>query len=855
MNHGFVKVCAATPKIRVADVSYNKESILTALAECDKKGARLAVFPELCLTGYTCGDLFNQQALISKAEEALVDIAEQTKDSGMLFFIGAPVEHQNRLYNCAVAISRGRILGCVPKTSLPNYGEFYERRHFTPGRPGMGMVRIAGQTAPIGTELLFDAANFPGFTVGAEICEDLWAPVSPSQAAALRGATIIVNLSCSDELVGKADYRRNLVKMQSGKLVCAYVYADAGDGESTTDMAFAGHNIISENGTILAESELFRNGIICSDIDVEMLLNERRRMAGVYYPEMPMGGPCGPIPGGPHGPHGPEGPHCGPHDGPHGPEGPHCGPHDGPGPDGPHGPGPNGPHGPDGRPPHGPGPRTGDPRGPHGRHIAVPCDAPKPAETADKAADDAAAEEPETEAKPIETTTEDGAPHGRPEFPPRHNPDRRPPHGPHGPEDRTPHGPHGPEDGLHGPHGPEDGPHGPHGPEDRPPHGPDGRPPHGGPHGPEDRPPFPGDPDGSHCGWPHGGPRPPMGRIPFRTADAEVKLDRVFPKQPFVPADNAALTERTELILSIQSKGLETRIQHTKAKTVVVGISGGLDSSLAILVAVRTMKALERPMTDILAVTMPGLGTTSKTKSNAVRLAEELGATVKEVPIGAMVQQHFADIGQDSNTLDVTYENAQARIRTLILMDLANKTGGLVLGTGDLSELALGWSTYNGDHMSMYAVNCSVPKTLVKHLIRYEAGILGGEAEKILLDILATEISPELLPPDKEGNIQQKTEDLVGPYILHDFFLYFAIRWGFEPSKVKFLAMQTFEWEYDEATIDKWLKNFYNRFFSNQFKRSCIPDGVKVGSVALSPRGDWRMPSDGVADIWLDDLK
>lgn len=345
------------------------------------------------------------------------------------------------------------------------------------------------------------------------------------------------------------------------------------------------------------------------------------------------------------------------------------------------------------------------------------------------------------------------------------------------------------------------------------------------------------------------------GRIHFHTAEDDKELDRVFPKQPFVPADNAALKERTELILSIQSKGLETRIKHTGAKTVVVGISGGLDSSLAILVAVRTMKALGRPMTDILAVTMPGMGTTSKTKSNAVRLAEELGATVREVPIGDMVRQHFKDIGQDENTHDVTYENAQARIRTLILMDLANKTGGLVLGTGDLSELALGWSTYNGDHMSMYAVNCSVPKTLVKHLIRYEAGILGGEAEKILLDILSTEISPELLPPDEKGNIQQKTEDLVGPYILHDFFLYYAVRWGFEPSKVKFLALKTFEGDYGEETIDKWLKNFYRRFFSNQFKRSCIPDGVKVGSVALSPRGDWRMPSDGVNGLWMDDMK
>ncbi|MCD8306737.1 MAG: hypothetical protein LUD51_00700, partial [Clostridia bacterium] len=330
MNHGFVKVCAATPSIRVADISYNEESILASLTECISKGARLAVFPELCLTGYTCGDLFNQQALISKVQDAIADIAEKTKESDILFFIGAPVEHQNRLYNCAVALCRGRILGLVPKTSLPNYGEFYERRHFTPGRPCMGMARIAGQTAPIGTDLLFEADNFPGFTAAAEICEDLWAPVSPSTAAALRGATIIVNLSCSDELVGKADYRRNLVRMQSGKLVCAYVYADAGDGESTTDMAFAGHNIISENGAILAESELFRNGIICSDIDVEMLLNERRRMAGVYYPE----GPCGPMPG-PGGPHGPmPGPH-GPHDGP-------GGPHDGPG--GPHGPGPDGPH-------------------------------------------------------------------------------------------------------------------------------------------------------------------------------------------------------------------------------------------------------------------------------------------------------------------------------------------------------------------------------------------------------------------------------------------------------------------------------------------------------------------------------
>ncbi len=629
---GFIKVCAVTPRIKVADVQFNKAQIIECIEGAE--GAQLVVFPELSLSGYTCGDLFNQSALISGVEEALSDICAATKNCGALVFVGAPIVCAQRLFNCAVAICGGRILGVVPKSYIPDYGEFYERRHFSSGLGVAGEITLCGSTVPFGTDIVFRAENIPDFSVAAEICEDLWVPSNPSERHAAAGANIIVNLSCSDEIVGKAEYRRELVRMQSAKLVCGYVYCDAGDGESTTDMAFAGHNLICENGSLLSESKLFENGAVCADIDVEMLASERRRMSAAY---------------------------------------------------------------------------------------------------------------------------------------------------------------------------------------------------------------FAGGEGGNY-------------RVVGFTACEGGELTREFSPTPFVPCSDEKLKERTELILSIQAAGLKKRMEHTGAKTAVIGVSGGLDSALALLVTRRVFDAMKRPAADIIAVTMPGFGTTGKTYNNSVKLINCLGATFKSVDITGSVLKHFEDIGHDRQILDVTYENAQARTRTLILMDIANKTGGLVIGTGDLSELALGWATYNGDHMSMYGVNCSVPKTLVRHLVAYEAANLGGETEEVLRDILATEISPELLPPDKSGNIAQKTEDIVGPYILHDFFLYYSVRRGFSPEKVRFIARRAFKDKFDEATVDKWLKNFYRRFFAQQFKRSCVPDGVKVGSVSLSPRGDWRMPSDASAALWLSAL-
>ncbi len=634
MNYGFIKACAATVKIKVADIKYNASAIIAAIKESSENGSDLTVFPELCLSGYTCGDLFNQRVLLDGVKNAVCEIAAATKNVKTLVFFGAPLENNGRLYNCAVAVSQGKILGVVPKTFLPDYGEFYERRHFTPAEHDNGVINLNGEV-PFGSKLIFKAENFENFTVACELCEDLWAPDSPSIYHAKAGANIIVNLSCSDETVGKAEYRRDLVRMQSGKLVCGYVYSDSGDGESTTDMVFAGHNIIAENGVLLGENKLFENGALYGGIDVDMLESERRRISTGFFS----------------------------------------------------------------------------------------CN--------------------DTEKY----------------------------------------------------------------------------------------------------------------RFIGFTADEKSKdIERNFPKFPFVPTDNRKLAERTELILNIQTKGLEKRLRHTSAKTAVLGISGGLDSALALLVTCRAFKSLNKSLSDIIAVTMPGFGTTKKTKNNSLDLINALEVSAREISIKDSVSVHFKDIGHSPDCFDTTYENAQARMRTIILMDLANKTGGLVIGTGDLSELALGWATYNGDHMSMYAVNSSVPKTLVKHLVSYEAKRIGGNAEKVLDDILATEISPELLPPSESGEIAQKTEDIVGPYELHDFFLYYSIRWGFSPEKVQYMAEKTFT-DYDKASIKKWLTKFYARFFSQQFKRSCIPDGVKVGSVTLSPRSDWRMPSDAVAALWLDNIK
>jgi len=644
MQHGFIKVCAATPEMRVADVGFNTQKIIEAIKESAEKGSQLTVFPELCICGYTCGDLFNQPALIKACEKAIERICKETAEIKTLVFVGVPVFFCGRLYNCAVAVCQGKILGIVPKTYLPNYGEFYERRNFSPAPKSSTWMNYAGQQdIDFGAKIIFNAANCPHFTVAAEICEDLWAPESPSTEHALAGASIIVNLSCSDETVGKAEYRRTLIKAQSGKLICGYVYCNAGEGESSTDMTFSGHNIIAENGNILAESKLFENGLLYSEIDVEMLDYERGRTVSAYYKS------CG---------------------------------------------------------------------------------------------------------------------DGNAEF-------------------------------LHN------------------------------------------DYQSAY----------------FESFKNERELTRRFSQTPFVPEDGATLSERSELILTIQQKGLEKRLKHTHSKTAVIGISGGLDSALALLVTCRAFKSLGKDLKDIIAVTMPGYGTTKKTKNNSLKLIEALGATAKIIPVADSVLKHFKDIGHDPNDRNVTYENAQARMRTMVLMDLANDTGGLVIGTCDLSETALGWSTYNGDHMAMYGVNASVPKTLVKHLIAYEAEKLGGEVKKILTSILNTEISPELLPPDEQGNIAQKTEDIVGPYILHDFFIYYALRYAFPPDKIIYLAEKAFDGVFDKKTIEKWLKSFYERFFKHQFKRSCMPDGVKVGSVSLSPRGDWRMPSDAVASVWLEYFK
>ncbi len=635
MKFSFVKVCAATTEIRVADCNFNADGIISAVKEMAAEKVSLAVFPELCVCGYTCGDLFNQSALISACESAVIKICRETKNFEPLFFIGVPISYNGRLYNCAAAICKGEILGIVPKTFLPDYGEFYEARHFTSAFKGVKSIKYGGFEVPFGTDIIFKDSSLDGFTVACEICEDLWVPINPSCRHALAGANIIVNLSCSDETVGKAAYRKSLVSMQSAKLICGYIYCDAGDGESTTDMAFAGHNLICENGEILAESKLFNNKLLYAEIDVEKLVNERRRMSHSFFAEQSEG------------------------------------------------------------------------------------------------------------YKFVEFSA-----------------------------------------------------------------------------------------DGGDC-----------------------KPSRAFPILPFVPQSKSTLDERTETILNIQSKGLEKRLKHTRSKSAVIGISGGLDSALALLVTCRAFDSLSWQRSRIICVTMPGFGTTGKTFENAKKLVQSLDCTLKTVSIAESVSQHFKDIGHDPEVRDVTYENSQARMRTLILMDTANQEGGLVIGTGDLSELALGWATYNGDHMSMYAVNSSVPKTLVKHLVCFEGERIGGDVLQVLNSILATEISPELLPPDESGKIAQKTEDIIGPYELHDFFLYYCVRWGFAPDKIKYIAQIAFEGKYDEETINKWLLNFYRRFFSQQFKRSCIPDGVKVGSVSLSPRADWRMPSDGCADEWLKYIK
>lgn len=632
MRQGFVKAAAVTPKIKVADTKYNAELILDMMKESTRQGAKIVVFPELCLTGYTCQDLFLQERLLQGAKDALMKLVKESASLDAIFFVGLPFEILGKLYNVAAVFSHGEVLGLVPKSYLPNYNEFYEARHFVSGAElATEVVLPDGSCVPADRDLLFVCEQMPKLRIGVELCEDLWTPNPPSISHALAGASVLVNLSASNELTGKDSYRRELVSGQSARLLAAYIYASAGEGESTQDLVFSGHNIIAENGQILAESKRFGHGILYSEIDVERLCAQRRRMTTFVT------------------------------------------------------------------------------------------------------------------------------------------------------EDQT------------------------------------------------------------HT------------EILFSLKIEETKLTRFIDPAPFVPTDRQNREKRCDEILMIQAMGLKKRLEHTGANA-VVGISGGLDSTLALLVTVRAFDLCGRDHKGITAVTMPGFGTTDRTYDNAVKLIQSLGAEFVEVDICQAVNVHFSDIGQDPSVHDVTYENSQARERTQILMDIANKKNALVIGTGDLSELALGWATYNGDHMSMYAVNASVPKTLVRHLVRYYADTCEDkQLSDTLYDVLDTPVSPELLPPE-DGKISQKTEDLVGPYELHDFFLYYMLRQGFSPAKIYRLAKIAFAGTYEAAFILKWLKTFCSRFFAQQFKRSCLPDGPKVGSVAVSPRGDLRMPSDACATLWMEEL-
>lgn len=643
MQDGFVKVAARTPEIRVADVAYNTKAILSEIRDAyEHDGAKIIVLPELCVTGYTCEDLFWQDALLDATERALTKIAEATAGYDVIIFFGAPLRNNAKLYNCAVAVSHGEILGVVPKQNIPTYNEFYEGRHFSVGYEDVMIVNLpfAGEFGiPFGANQIFVCESMPELKIAVEICEDLWVPNPPSTNHALAGATVIVNLSASNAVVGKADYRRNLVIGQSARLLAAYIYASAGEGESTQDVVYSGHDMIAENGALLAESKPFGDGCAASEIDVSLLAAERRRQS---------------------------------------------------------------------------------------------------------------------------TFQSSGA-------------------------------------------------------------------------------------SELDMGYVH---------VEFTLEKAATKLTRFVDPHPFVPDNPVTRAQRCEDVLSIQAHGLARRLAHTRSTHAAIGVSGGLDSTLALLVTARAFDLVGLDRAGIIAVTMPGFGTTDRTHSNAQELADALGCELREVPIAAAVRQHFADIGQDENVHDVTYENSQARERTQILMDIANKDGGLVIGTGDLSELALGWATYNGDHMSMYGVNGSVPKTLVRHLVNHVADTTSSAAlSRVLLDVLDTPVSPELLPASADGTISQRTEDLVGPYELHDFFLYQVLRRGFAPRKVYRLACYALGDSYDAATIKTWLRTFYRRFFAQQFKRSCLPDGPKVGSVAVSPRGDLRMPSDAQANLWLSELE
>ncbi|MGE4454166.1 MAG: NAD(+) synthase [Sphaerochaeta sp.] len=633
MKDGFVKCAVASASVRVADPHYNTESIIKLMREAVREQVRLLVLPELVTTSYTCGDLFLQRTLQEGALKAIADVVDESKESDLLLVFGSLVPLHGRLYNCAVVVQKGRILGLVPKQHLPNYLEYYEKRWFRVPSEGTIPITFLDQETYFGTRLLFACSNLPELVIACEVCEDLWVPRSPSTDHAVAGATVITNCSASNELVGKEEYRRSLVGTQSGRLICAYLYSDAGEGESTTDLVFSPHNMIFEDGHCLAEQRDESDALLISEIDVQKLALERIRRQSFGY------------------------------------------------------------------------------------------------------------------------------------------------------DDKE------------------------------------------------------------------------YQRIFFTLEEQECTLSRRIERTPFVPSDELQRSERCEKILKLQSLALKKRLEHTKAKQVVVGLSGGLDSTLALLVCVRAFDALSLPRRGILAVTMPGFGTTKRTKGNAAKLAKALSVELSTISISKAVSQHFKDIDHDPTITDVTYENSQARERTQILMDLANKRGALVIGTGDLSELALGWATYNGDHMSMYGVNASVPKTLVRYLVASIAGTSEPALQKVLMDIVDTPVSPELLPAKGDGTISQVTEDLVGPYELHDFFLYQVVRFGYSPAKVYRLALYAFSQVYEPSFILGWLKTFYRRFFSQQFKRSCLPDGPKIGSVSLSPRGDWRMSSDSSVALWQEELE
>lgn len=640
MNYGFVRVAAAVPAVKVADCGYNAGNIVELIFEAEEKGVQFVVFPELSVTAYTCGDLFQQKALLKGAEEQLACILSETKNTRTVAVVGMPVYADSQLFNCGIAIQSGHIIGAVPKTYIPGYSEFYEERWFSPGTKALSKtVKLCGQEVPFGADLLFEADNMPEMRFGIELCEDLWTPLPPSSYQAVVGAVLIFNLSASNEIVGKYEYRRELVKQQSARCISGYVFTSAGIGESTTDVVFGGHAVIAEYGTVLAEAERFKSGsqFVIADVDVEKLASDRLKNTSF------MEGAC----------------------------------------------------------------------------------------------------------------------------------------------------------------------------------------------------------------------RNDYRIVKFQTGDFKAgKLERYIDPHPFVPSNAESRDIRCREIFEIQTSGLGKRIGHIGLKHAVIAISGGLDSTLALLVTASTFDKLGLPRENIVAITMPGFGTTDETYANAMNFMKSMKVTILEIDIKPACLQHFKDIGHDPSVHDLTYENSQARERMQIPMDVASRYNGLVVGTGDLSELALGWCTYNGDHMSMYSVNSGVPKTLVKYLVQWVAdNISDGATREVLYRIIDTPISPELLPPDDKGGISQRTEDIVGPYELHDFFIYHALRYGAPPDKIFFLACSAFEGRYEADVIGKWLKSFYRRFFSQQFKRSCLPDGPKVGTISLSPRGDWRMPSDASAAVWLKQLE